>query len=115
MFDIFKKLLIEHLIPVAFSVSWWFKDWHLPEYYTKTLPASKRTQFELVAMNSRLILYRKMIGTRCGKPAKRVMTVWPNADIFKQQEHILLLFLIIIIIIIVAVSPDERFCASVRT
>jgi hypothetical protein len=42
-FDAFEKLLIEHLIRVAFTVSWQFKDWRLPEYYTNTLPASSRT------------------------------------------------------------------------
>jgi len=66
-FDAFKKLLIEQLIRVAFSVGWQFKDWRLPQCYTNTLPASQRTESESVAMNSRLILYREIIGTHCGK------------------------------------------------
>jgi len=111
-------LLIEQLIRVAFTAGWQFKDWRLPQYYTNTLPASKRTEPESVAMNSRLILYREIIGTYCGKPAKRVRTLCGQMQIFKQQEHILLLFLIIIIIIIIiiiAVRPDEKCCISVHT
>jgi hypothetical protein len=111
-FDVFKKLLIERLNSVDFSVGWRFKDWRLPEYYTNTLPTSKRAHSASVAMNSRLILYREMIGTHFGKPAKRVRTLCGQMQIFKQQEHILLLFLIIIII---AVSPDEKVCFSVHT
>ena len=103
--DLFKKLLIEHPIRVAFSVDCHFKDWRLPECYTNTHPTSKRTQSVFVATKNRLILYREMIGTPCGKPAKRVRTLCGQ-----RQIHILLLFLIIIIIIIIiAVIPDERF------
>ena len=74
-FDVFKKLLIEHLNCVAFPLGWQFKDWRLPEYYTNTLPTSKRTQSESFAMNSRLILYREITGTHCRKLAKRVRTL----------------------------------------
>jgi hypothetical protein len=86
-FDVFEKFLIEHLIRVAFTVGWEFKERHLPEYYTNTLPASKRTEFEFVVMNSRLILYRKWIGTHCGKPAKRERTLWGRMQMLLNNRN----------------------------
>lgn len=83
MFDAFKKLLIEQLIRVTFSVGWQFEDCRLPQYYTNTLTASERTESEPVAMNSRLILYGEIFGTHCGKPATRVRTLCGQMQIFE--------------------------------